>query len=186
LGVDATVIETVNRFTRSTGWLHPVAVAYPRYGVASFAALLLAGWWGARRSGDPDRLAAALCAIVATPLAVALSHSVGYAVDRPRPFAAHPGLLVLVYLPSDPSFPSDHAAMAGAAAVGLLLVARLLGAITAVGAVLMEAARVYVGVHYPGDVLAGLVLGGLVAALVYALAHGVVAWWLTAAGRARR
>jgi membrane-associated phospholipid phosphatase len=38
------------------------------------------------------------------------------------------------------------------------------GAFTAIAAVLMAFARVYIGAHYPQDVLAGLVLGALVTA----------------------
>jgi membrane-associated phospholipid phosphatase len=53
----------------------------------------------------------------------------------------------------------------GAVAAGSWLASRALGAIAAVAAVLMAFARVYVGVHYPWDVAAGLVFGALVALL---------------------
>lgn len=56
--------------------------------------------------------------------------------------------------------------MAGAVAVGLLFVNRRLGVLATVLALLMAMTRVYVGAHFPADVLAGLVLGGLVAAIV--------------------
>jgi undecaprenyl-diphosphatase len=75
--------------------------------------------------------------------------------------------------------------MAVGAAVGLLLVVRLLGAIAAVAAVLMAGARVYIAAHYPGDVLLGLLLGGLVAVLLHALARALLARLVAAAGRTR-
>ena len=50
----------------------------------------------------------------------------------------------------DFSFPSDHATVAGAVAGGLGIVDRRLGRIAVGLAVLMAAARVYVGAHYPG------------------------------------
>jgi membrane-associated phospholipid phosphatase len=70
---------------------------------------------------------------------------------------------------TDFSFPSDHATATGAVGVGLVLAgirygSSALGLITSCLAVLLAISRVYVGVHYPGDVLAGLALGATVAA----------------------
>lgn len=63
----------------------------------------------------------------------------------------------------DWSFPSNHAAIAAAAAVAILLTDRRLGAVAVPAALLMAASRVWIGVHYPHDVLIGLVTGALVA-----------------------
>ena len=117
-----------------------------------------------RRRGANDRhLAAAIWAGVATVLAVAVNQWVASLVAEARPYAAHPAALTLVDRTTDWSFPSDHSVMAGAAAVGLLLVSRRLGAVAAAAALLMAATRVYVGAHYPHDVVAGLALGAAVA-----------------------
>jgi undecaprenyl-diphosphatase len=159
---------TVNDFARSTGWLHAPVTSYAKYGLLVFAVLLLAGWWVAR--GRPDRvMAAALLAPLSTVLAVAINQPIIRQVAESRPYVAHPEALVLVSKTTDPSFPSDHAAMAGAVAVGLLLVSRRLGLLASVCALAMAFARVYVGAHYPGDVLAGVVLGATVAVIVWLL-----------------
>ena len=55
--------------------------------------------------------------------------------------------------------------MAGAGAAGLFLVSRTLGWIATAAAILIAFARVYIGVHYPQDVLAGLALGVVVVVL---------------------
>jgi undecaprenyl-diphosphatase len=101
-------------------------------------------------------------------IALGIGQIVGNAVDRARPYTAMPASHVLISRSSDFSFPSDHATAAGAIAVGLVLAGMryrslTLGLVTCCLAVLLAVSRVYVGVHYPGDVVAGLALGAAVA-----------------------
>jgi undecaprenyl-diphosphatase len=58
---------------------------------------------------------------------------------------------------------SDHATAVGAVAVGLSFANRRWGIVATVLALLMAFTRVYVGAHYPTDVVAGLALSGIVA-----------------------
>ncbi|MCL6638804.1 MAG: phosphatase PAP2 family protein [Firmicutes bacterium] len=90
-------------------------------------------------------------------------------VQRPRPFMAIPGVDLLVVPPHSYSFPSGHAAAAFAV---WLVVARKIPPLSLPVVVLAAAiafSRVYVGVHYPLDVLTGGVLGLLTALLVLRL-----------------
>jgi undecaprenyl-diphosphatase len=166
--VDDQLFQAVNRFAQATPWLHAVISGYAAYGVALFAGLLLAGWWTARRSGAPARMAAAIAAGIAVPLAVGFNQPLVVAFGSPRPYTAHPDLLILAHRSTDPSFPSDHAVMAGATAIGVWFVSRRLGTIAGIAALLMAASRVYIGAHYPSDVFAGLLLGAGVAAVTAA------------------
>jgi undecaprenyl-diphosphatase len=163
----------VDDLARSTPWLHAPAVWFATYGVAVFAALLLLAWLGARRDGDQRRVTAALWAPVGALVAIGVNQVVAAAVAEPRPFTVVPGALVLVHRSTDPSFPSDHAVMAGAVAAGVWLVDRRLGVVTAALALVMAATRVYVGAHFPLDVAAGLALGAAVALLSW----GIVRPW---------
>jgi membrane-associated phospholipid phosphatase len=134
--------------------------------VLLFGALLVVGFFVARASGDLLRMARALLAGAGVLLAVALNQPIVHAVNERRPYVAIPHVLVLVHRSVDASFPSDHATMAGATAAGLLLVSRRLGAAAVVAALVMAFTRVYVGAHFPVDVVAGLVVGAVVAVLL--------------------
>ncbi|HVQ88075.1 MAG TPA: phosphatase PAP2 family protein [Actinomycetes bacterium] len=156
------LFSRINDFARATPWLHWPVTEWAKYGIVVFAALLVVGWWIAR-SRDARTMAAALIAPISTVVAVAVNQPIIKAFDHPRPYVLHPAALVLVTKSADPSFPSDHATMAGAVAAGLLLVSWRLGLVAVACAFVMACARVYVGAHYPVDVVAGLALGALVA-----------------------
>ena len=166
--------RAVNHLARITPWLHLPARLYAEYGAALFAALLLGGWVLTRRGGDLERVAAALWAPIGVLVAVGINQFFVSAVAESRPYAVMPHVLVLVSRSSDASFPSDHAVMAGAAAAGILLAHRRLGLVAAGLALLMAATRVYVGAHFPLDVVAGLILGAVVALTSYHAARPLV------------
>ena len=91
-------------------------------------------------------------------------------VERDRPPLADPEPGPLVDLPATYSFPSGHATVSFACATVLALaVPRLAWPLYAL-AVLISFSRVYVGVHYPFDVLAGAVLGVAIAIALRTLA----------------
>ncbi|MDI2129157.1 phosphatase PAP2 family protein [Yinghuangia seranimata] len=90
---------------------------------------------------------------------------------RPRPVIdLVPEVRRLARQPWTTSFPSGHAASAAAFATGVALESRSMGAAAGVLAGGVALSRVYTGVHYPGDVLAGAALGAGLAAVT-------LRWW---------
>jgi len=163
--MDGSLFQSINRFATRTEWAHPFMRFYANDGIVLFALLLVFAYLLARHRGDVDGVASSLWAGAAALVALGLGQIIGNIVDRARPYETLANVHVLIDKTTDFSFPSDHATVVGAVAVGLFFVDRWLGLTAAVLAVLMAFTRVYVGAHYPGDVLAGLALGGTVAAL---------------------
>jgi undecaprenyl-diphosphatase len=88
----------------------------------------------------------------------------------------HPHATLLLSSAShDPSFPSDHATAAFAIAFTVLAFSRLVGFAFLATAVAIAFSRVLVGLHYPGDVLAGVAVGFVAAALVVTAGRTAVA-----------
>ncbi|MEU0781622.1 phosphatase PAP2 family protein [Streptomyces sp. NPDC006173] len=157
--------DVVDLARESPSWLDSAVSAWSTYGLLLFAVLMVAGWWGARRV-NPTAAVRALAVPLVVVLAFGIDMVVKSLVREDRPCR---GLKVSTLeacpAPGDWSFPSNHAAIAAAAAVALLFVGRRLGALAVVGACAMAVARVWVGVHYPHDAMAGLLVGSLVALL---------------------
>jgi undecaprenyl-diphosphatase len=80
-------------------------------------------------------------------------------IDRDRPPLVDPDPEPLLSVPETHSFPSGHATVSFACATVLALAVPRLRVPLFVLAALIAFSRVYVGVHYPFDVLAGAVLG---------------------------
>lgn len=99
-----------------------------------------------------------------------LAEASKYLFNRARPHASDMGIAPLVKTPSSSSFPSGHSATAAAGAVSLSAAYPVLApAFAAVGLITMFS-RIYLGVHYPSDVLAGGAIGVVCAGLLLPLA----------------
>ncbi|UFR03268.1 phosphatase PAP2 family protein [Streptomyces sp. Go40/10] len=151
-------------------WFDRVMEFVGEYGLLlAMVLLVLWCWWSVRRRGGEDA-ASSMAALVWAPLAAGLAVLVNVPirgfVERPRPFVDHQGLDVLVSGKSDFSFVSDHATITMALGVGLFVANRRFG-LAGIGLALLEGfCRVYMGVHYPTDVVGGFALGTAVVLLL--------------------
>lgn len=116
-----------------------------------------------RRSG-------AVLGTVSAGLALLISQPISHVVERVRPYLAHPGAAhLLIARSQDFSFPSDHAAGAFALGFGIWFYDRALGGVLLMLAAILAFSRVVVGTHYPGDVLAGALIGAAIPAALFAI-----------------
>ncbi|MFI6962497.1 phosphatase PAP2 family protein [Streptomyces sp. NPDC050255] len=156
---------------RSPAVLDSVVRAWSDYGLALFALLMLASWWRSRPA-DPARTAMALCTPLVVVAAYLANDLVKSVFHEQRPCRTlHVVTVEACPALGDWSFPSNHAAIAAAAATAVWLTGRRIGAVAVAAALLMGASRVWIGAHYPHDVVIGLLTGTL------------VAWPLTVAAR---
>ena len=135
-------------------------------------AALIGVFWLLRRR---ERMLAALTAFIAAFAAWLVNQGIGELFFRPRPFAVNAAVLLLINKSAlEKSFPSDHAAAAFALAFAVFMVNRRWGWTLLAMAALISIARVYAGVHYPSDVLAGAAIGILCAYIIHRLVHKVL------------
>jgi undecaprenyl-diphosphatase len=142
-----------------TAWLNPIFEGLSWIGTQGLIWLLIAAvlavWW--RRPWL--FLQVGVADFAAQLLATELKHATGR--ERPSTVFAEPK--PLVHAPTDASFPSGHAASSFACATILSFYAPRAAPAFFVLAAAIAWSRVYVGVHYPLDVLGGAVLGVLIA-----------------------
>lgn len=89
-------------------------------------------------------------------------------VARPRPFSLREDIELIIAAPKDFSFPSGHTLSSFAAATGLFIYHKKLGIAALIWAFLIAFSRLYMYVHYPTDVIAGILLG-VICAVISAL-----------------
>jgi undecaprenyl-diphosphatase len=93
-----------------------------------------------------------------------------YLFDRARPFMWDTEIAPLTKTPSSSSFPSGHSATAAAGALTLSVMYPPFAPAFVLAGVLVVLSRVYLGVHFPFDVLAGVIIGTAAAGVVLAAA----------------
>ena len=163
--LDSGLTQAINSAAGQHPLLDQLMIWVSTLGVPVIVALVALQWW---RRDDRHRVRHVLVAAgLSFLLGLGLNQLVLLFVHRIRPYDA--GVSHLLIPPSaDWSLPSDHATAAMAVAATFLLhrMPRM-GAGFLAAALLMMAARVYVGIHFAGDVLAGAVTG-IVAAVIVA------------------
>lgn len=158
--LDVAIFEALQGAPR---WLLPLALAASYLGTFGGVFLLLGLYLlvfarGPRRRAGAVILAALLLVLIVVDLILKP------AIHRPRPFMVLGMQVLQGPVPAGYSFPSGHAAAAFAGALAWIrsLARSMLGRVLPLAFALLVAwSRVYLGTHWPSDVLAGALIGGL-------------------------
>lgn len=151
------------------GWLQGFAAFFTEAALVLLFGFLLLACWRARRM--PARaLGIALLGVVGVGVAYSLSELFKVLVAEERPCRAmQVSTIVACPPPGDWSFPSNHSVIAGAAALGVFAAWRALGIPALLLGMGTAFSRVFVGAHYPHDVLVGFLFGALVSTVLVLL-----------------
>jgi undecaprenyl-diphosphatase len=133
--------------------------------------LLVLWFWPSATRAANQRLVAA--AAVGALAALALGSLVGALHPEARPFVSDGSTRLLIAHAPDNGLPSDHALVSFAVAGTLLWWRPALGRLLVLTATMIGVARVFVGVHWPSEIVVGAAIG----LLAGAIAARSVPWW---------
>ncbi|MCF3964078.1 phosphatase PAP2 family protein [Streptomyces fuscigenes] len=177
---DISLLYDINGLAKGApSWFDRAVAFFGDYGILlALVVVVLACWLAVRRRGSVRDSVSAVAGLLWAPLAAGaallLNVPVRGFVGRPRPFVDHKGVDVLLSGQHGFSFVSGQATLAMAVGVGLFVVHRKYGLVAIGLAVLEGFTRVYLGVHYPTDVIGGFALGTAVALLLTPVAMAVL------------
>ncbi len=172
------------------GFMKGIANDY--FFIVSACLVLLALWFGTREIRQrEENQKAVIGASASLGIAAGIVRIFNLFYFSPRPFTELPTNLLFYHptapsFPSDPSFPSNSTAIVFAIAIAIFLVDRKAGAFLLFLAGLHGFSRIYVGVHYPSDILGGAAIGAATAFLIFRLIKLIEPWPSRLLGLIRR
>lgn len=143
-------------------WLVNTAIAIGEYGIYLIPALLLVLWF----NGNTGTRKRAIRACAVAMLGVGLNQIIPFFWSHPRPFALNLGHTWISHA-ADSSFPSDHLTVIAGVGLSLLFDGTVrIGVTTLLAGLCVGWARIFLGIHFPLDMLGAVAVAGI--------AHGVV------------
>jgi len=178
--VDSTIFLALNSWVGSSWTVDYILLTVLGSSLLKGGVLVALLWWSWERSGAERNASTVVRTLGGALVAVAIARAMQNLMPmRPRPLhdpeLAERGFLLAHNLPSDilsewSSFPSDHAVLSFAMAMAVFAAHRGLGVFAFAWALLVSSLpRVYFGLHYPSDILAGAIIGIGIMALARSL-----------------
>ncbi|MDQ0199035.1 undecaprenyl-diphosphatase [Neobacillus ginsengisoli] len=156
------LFQAINQNAGHHPFLDGLMVFVTQNALIVYAIVLLLMWF----VGKEKYKYTVVFAAITGALGLFINLVIGHIYYEPRPFVTHKVHLLIQHA-KDASFPSDHTTGAFSLALAVLLRHRKIGFGMLLFAILTGISRVYVGHHYPFDVLGSIVVGLLVSTIVY-------------------
>ncbi|MDP4087065.1 MAG: undecaprenyl-diphosphatase [Bacillota bacterium] len=166
--MDYHIFQTINHLAVSDSFLNPLMKFLSQDAEYLFFLGILI-YWFIRTTSNRRMVAEGL---ISACIALGLNAFIGLLFYRDRPFVHHHVIKLISHV-ANASFPSDHATGAFVIATSILIWRKRDGWIWLILAAAIAFSRVWTGVHYPSDVLAGMFIGFIIAPLV----HGLLKAW---------
>ena len=158
------LFKSINQFAGHHPFLDGLMASVTNYALIIYAIVLLLIWF----IGKDQYKKTVIYAVITGVLGLFINVVIGHIFFEPRPFVTHQ-VNLLVDHAADASFPSDHTTGAFALALAVLFVHRKIGIGMLLFAFLTGFSRIYVGHHYPFDILGSIIVSLVISAIVYKL-----------------
>jgi undecaprenyl-diphosphatase len=161
--INVSLFRMVNNLGKDMIFLNPAMKFIAEYLVIMLVMGIVFYWF----SGPKNNRIMVICGSFTFLLAEIVGKLAGKLYSNNQPFAELENVNKLMGHEIDNSFPSDHTILFFAFCISFYLFNRKTGLLWVIAAFLVGFSRIWVGVHYPADVIAGAVISIIAALFVY-------------------
>ena len=157
------IFRAVNDIGKEFPDINPLFIFFAEYTVYCLMLVLLFYWL----TRNTQNKVMVVSAVISFFIAEATGKLIGLLYSHQQPFAVWSGVNKLIEKEVGNSFPSDHTIVFFSVCISIALFRKRFWYLWVALALILSISRIYVGVHYPVDILVGALLGTIAAILVY-------------------
>ncbi len=158
--MDLQLFQIINGLVGKNIWLDSFLIFCAEYLIFGLVLVLIFLFFTLKEKKKKIQLL--ILALSSSILSWLLGQLISLIYFRPRPFVEQDDIIQLIQHVQDKSFPSDHAVIAFVLGLSIYLFNKKLGVLALIGAFLISFARIFSGIHYPSDVLGGVIIASLI------------------------